>query len=311
MDIVVERGAGLDVHKESVVGCIDGSGIKKEVQTFGTMTNELIRLKGWLKDNKITHVAMESTGVYWKPVFNVLEEDFEVILVNARHIKNVPGRKTDVLDSEWLCKLLRCGLVRGSFIPMREIREMRDLTRYRGKLVNVIDAEKNRVQKVLEDANIKISSVATDTFGVSGSAIIDALIKGEKTIEEMTALVKGRLCKKKKEMQEALVGYFREHHKFMIKASLEHIKQVEKIIAELDVRIDTIIEEKYAEEYKLLQTVPGIKEHGAATILAEIGNDMNQFPSEEHLSSWAGLSPGNNESAGKKKVEGQPTGTNA
>lgn len=310
MDIVIERGAGLDVHKETVVACIDGDGIKKEVLTFGTMTNELLRLKGWLKEHKITHVAMESTGVYWKPVFNVLEDSFEVILVNARHIKNVPGRKTDVLDSEWLCKLLRCGLVRGSFIPAREIRELRDLTRYRSKLINVIDSEKQRVQKVLEDANIKISSVATDTFGVSGCAIIDALISGEKTIEEMTGLVKGRLCKKKKEMKEALVGYFREHHKFMIKASLEHIKQVEKIIAGIDTMIDTIIEEKFAEEYKLLQTIPGVKEHGAATILAEIGSDMNQFPSEEHLSSWAGLSPGNNESAGKKKVERQPMGTN-
>lgn len=301
MDVVVERGSGLDVHKKTVVACVDGEGIKKEIRTYGTVTNELLKLKKWLKDNGITHVAMESTGIYWKPVFNVLEDSFEVMLVNARHIKNVPGRKTDVRDSEWLCKLLRNGLVKGSFIPPKEIRELRDLTRYRKKLVESIAAEKNRIQKVLEDANIKLSSVATDIFGVSGSDIINELIKGKMSVEQMVGLLKGRLRKKKKEVKEALIGYFQEHHKFMIKASLEHIKIIEQITVELEKKIDAKMN-KYREDYNRLQTIPGVKEQGAAAIIAEIGTDMEKFPTEDHLSSWAGMSPGNNESAGKKKT---------
>lgn len=301
MDIIVDRGCGLDVHKETVVACIMGSGIKKEIRTYSTMTNDLLRLKGWLSDQGITHVAMESTGVYWKPIFNILEDRFEVILVNARHIKNVPGRKTDVKDSEWLCKLLRNGLVKGSFVPPKEIRELRDLTRYRRKLVQAISAEKNRIQKVLEDANIKLSSVVSDTFGVSSTIIIDELIRGELTIGEMAGLVKGKLTRKKAQIREALVGKFEEHHKFMIKSSLEHIKSIQKVIAGIDSQIDKVIS-PYRKEYELLQTIPGIKEQGAASIIAEIGVDMERFPTEEHLSSWAGMSPGNNESAGKKKV---------
>jgi len=192
MDIMVERGAGLDVHQETVVATIDGQGIRKATQTFGTFTGELERLRDWLKANGITHVAMESTGIYWKPVFNILEADFEVILVNAQHIKHVPGRKTDVTDSE--CKLLRNGLLRGSFIPPSDIRELRDLTRYRRKLTDAMSAEKNRVQKVLEDANIKISSVVSDTFGVSGTAIIEALLAGELTAEEGPVLSTTECC---------------------------------------------------------------------------------------------------------------------
>jgi len=309
MEVVVERGSGLDVHKETVVACIDGKGIKKEIRTYRTMTNDLLKLKEWLKENGITHVAMESTGVYWKPIFNMLEDSFEVILVNARHIKNVPGRKTDVQDSEWLCKLLRAGLVKGSFIPPKGIRELRDLTRYRKKLVENITAEKNRIQKVLEDANIKLSSVMSNTFGASGSKIIEELIKGELTVEEMSELAKGRLIKKKGIIKEALVGYFQEHHKFMIKASLEHIKTMERIISELDRKIDEKMD-NYREDYERLQTIPGVKEHAAASIIAEIGTDMSKFPTEEHLSSWAGMSPGNNESAGKKKRGKQHRGIN-
>ncbi len=244
-------------------------------------------------------------GVYWKPVFNILEDSFDVILVNARHIKNVPGRKTDVQDSEWICKLLRSGLVKGSFIPPVDIRELRDLTRYRKKLVENISAEKNRVQKVLEDANIKLSSVVSNIAGVSGSEIIEELIKGKLTIEEMSGLAKGRLIKKREEIKEALVGNFNVHHKFMIRTSLEHIKSMEKLITEIDTEIDKKLE-KYKEEWELLQKIPGVKEQGAASIVAEIGVDMDKFPSELHLSSWAGVSPGNNESAGKKKVEKQP-----
>ncbi len=276
MDIVVENGCGIDVHKETVVACIKGKEVKREVRTFSTMTNELLKLKEWLKEEGITHVAMESTGVYWKPVFNILEDSFEVILVNARHIKNVPGRKTDVKDSEWLCKLLRNGLVKGSFIPPKEIRELRDLTRYKRKLTQNISAEKNRVQKILEDANIKLSSVVSDTFGVSGSEIIDALIKEELSIEEMSNLSRGKLKKKKDQIKESLVGNFQEHHKFMIKSSLEHIKSIEGIIVDIDLQIDKKLE-GYREEYELLQTIPGVKENGAASIIAEVGVDMSVF----------------------------------
>jgi len=185
MDIIVERGAGLDVHKGTVVVCVMGTGIKKEIRTYLTMTNDLFRCKEWLKQTGITHVAIESTGVYWKPVFNLLEDAFEVMLVNARHVKNVPGRKTDVKDSEWLCKLLRSGLVRGSFIPPKPVRELRDLTRYKRKRIQSITSEKQRVEKILEDANIKLSSIASNTFGASGKRIIEELMKGELKAEEM------------------------------------------------------------------------------------------------------------------------------
>lgn len=309
MEVIVERGCGLDVHKETVVGCIMGNGIEKEIRTYGTFTNDLVRLGEWLKEKGVTHVAMESTGIYWKPVFNILEDGFELILVNARHIKNVPGRKTDVCDSEWLCKLLRNGLVRGSFVPPKDMRELRDLTRYKRKLTQAISAEKNRVQKILEDANIKLSSVVSDTFGVSGSEIIDALMEGKLTIEEMSELSRGRLKKKREEIREALVGNFQDHHKFMISTSLEHIKSLEGLIANIDAEIDKKLE-RYREEYELLQTIPGVKENGAASIIAEIGVDMERFPTEGHLSSWAGMSPGNNESAGKKNTAGLHMATN-
>ena len=228
MDIIVERGAGLDVHKGTVVACVMGTGIKKEIRTYRTMTNDLFRLKEWLKENRVTHVAMESTGVYWKPVFNVLEDSFKVMLVNARHVKNVPGRKTDVQDSEWLCKLLRSGLVRGSFIPPKPVRELRDLTRYKRKLIQTITSEKQRVEKILEDANIKLSSIASDTFGASGARIIQELLKGELEPEEMAELSKGRLRKRKEELKEARVGNVEEHHKHMIRTSLGHTRRWRK-----------------------------------------------------------------------------------
>ena len=300
MDIIIEKGCGLDVHKGTVVACIMGTGIKKEIRTYTAMTKALLRLKEWLQNNGITHVAMESTGVYWKPVFNILEDSFKVILVNARHVKHVPGRKTDVQDSEWLCKLLMSGLVKGSFIPPRDIRELRDLTRYKRKLIQTITAEKQRVEKVLEDTNIKLSSIASDTFGASGKKIIEELIKGKLQPEEMAELSKGRLRQKRGDLKEALVGEVREHHKFMIKASLKHIRAMEKILSDIERKIRQKIESRYKEEYELLQTIPGVKEN-ASTIIAEIGVDMDRFPSERHLSSWAGMSPGNNESAGKTK----------
>jgi len=300
METVVERGCGLDVHQQTVVACINGNGIKKEIRTYGTMTNDLLKLKEWLKEKGVTQVAMESTGVYWKPIYNILEDSFKVILANARHIKNVPGRKTDVKDCEWLCKLLQSGLLSGSFIPPKDIRQLRDLTRYKRKLVQTISAEKNRIQKTLEDANIKLSSVVSDTFGVSASQIIEELLKGKLSIEEMSNLARGKLVKKRELLKEALVGNFQEHHKFMIEASISHIKSVEKIIENINSQIAEKMQ-KYNKEHRLLQTIPGIKEDGASSIIAEIGVDMDRFPTEGHLSSWAGMSPGNNESAGKKK----------
>jgi transposase len=300
MEIIIERGCGLDVHKETVVACIMGTGVRKEIRTYTTMTNDLLRLKGWLQETGITHVAIESTGVYWKPVFNILEDNVEVILVNARHVKNVPGRKTDVQDSEWLCRLLRSGLLKGSFIPPRGIRELRDLTRYKRKLIQAIVAEKQRVEKVLEDANIKLSSIASDTFGASGKRIIEELVKGKLEAEEMAELSKGRLRRKREHLKEALMGEVREHHKFMIKVSLKHIRAMEKILLGVERKIREKIERDYKEEDELLQTIPGVKEN-ASTVIAEIGVDMDIFPNEMHLSSWSGVSPGNNESAGKKK----------
>jgi len=300
MEIIIEKGCGLDVHKGTVVACIMGTGIKKEIRTYTTVTNDLLRLKEWIQEAGITHVAMESTGIYWKPVFNILEDSFEVILVNARHVKNVPGRKTDVQDSEWLCRLLRSGLVSGSFIPPRDIRELRDLTRHKRKLIQAMTAEKQRVEKVLEDANIKLASIASDTFGASGKKIIEELIRGELKAEEMAELSKGRLRRKRGDLKEALVGQVREHHKFMIKVSLKHIRAMEKILSEIERKIQEKIDRRYKEEYALLQTIPGVKGE-ASTLIAEMGVDMERFPSEGHLSSWAGMSPGNNESGGKKK----------
>ena len=300
MDIIVERGAGLDVHKQRVVACIMGVGMKKEIRTFLTVTNDLLRLKAWLRDHHITHVAMESTGVYWKPIFNILEDTFDVILVNARHVKNVPGRKTDVLDAEWLCKLLRSGLVRGSFIPPKPVRELRDLTRYKRKLIQSITAEKQRVEKILEDANIKLSSIASETFGASGKRIIEELLKGNLRPDQMAELSKGRLRRRKEELKEALVGNVEEHHKRMIRTSLEHINAMEEIFSNVEQKIQEKIELHFKEEFELLKTIPPVKD-SASVIIAEMGINMDLFPSEAHLASWAGMSPGNNESAGKKK----------
>jgi transposase len=306
MDVIIDKGCGLDVHKESVVACVMGAGIKKEIRTFSTMTGDLLRLKNWLIDLGITHVAMESTGPYWKPVFNILEDSFEVILANARHIKNVPGRKTDVKDSEWICKLLRSGLLTASFVPPQAIRDLRDLTRYRRKLIQAISAEKNRIQKVLEDANVKLSSVASDTFGLSAGKMVRAIISGNTDPASLADLAVGRLKGKKEKLNEALQGHFRDHHGFMIQASLDHIEYMEKVIASLDQQVNEKLKD-YHRERELLESIPAVKEQGSASILAEIGADMSVFLSADHISAWAGMSPGNNESAGKKKVAKQPT----
>lgn len=302
---VIERGCGMDVHQETVVATVAGIGIKQETRTFRTFTNSLEELKAWLKSLGITDVAMESTGVYWKPVFNVLESDFEVMLVNARHVKNVPGHKTDKRDSRWLTRLLLSGLLKGSFIPPVEIRELRDLFRYKRKLTGQVSAEKNRLQKILEDANIKLSSVVSDSFGVSATKIIEALLAGEENIEELLKLCHGKLKPKKEALREALVGKLTEHHKFMLRTIKKSIANIEGIIAEVDQQIDEQTK-AYEVEIELLQTIPGVGKDSAIGIIAEIGVEMEVFPNEQHLSSWAGMSPGNNESAGKKKWTNDP-----
>ena len=297
---IVERGCGIDVHKETLTATIRGIGIKETSRVYNTFTSSLIELRDWLKSEGITHIAMESTGVYWKPLFNILEEDFSIILVNARHIKNVPGHKTDKQDSAWISKLLLSGLLKGSYIPPRNIRELRDLCRYKRKQISDISAEKNRLQKILEDANIKLSSVVSDVFGASGTRIIDAIIEGEQNIDELAELCHWRLTGKLEQIKESLNGKITEHHRFMMWTIKKKIEGLEKIIKEVDERIDRQIGE-YTLEIELLQTIPGVSKEGAITIISEIGTDMDVFPNEQHLASWAGMSPGNNESAGKKK----------
>lgn len=301
MEILIENACGLDVHKGKIVACIIGKGFRKEIRSYTTMTNDLLDMKKWLKEKGITHVAMESTGIYWKPVYNILEDGFIILLVNAKHIKKVPGRKTDVKDSEWICKLLRAGLLNKSFVPPQDVRELRDLTRYRKKLVDQITAEKNRIQKVLEDANIKLSEVISDIFAGSGMKMLNAIIEGERDPEVLCKLGSNRLKATQKELKEALTGYITKHHIFMLQSSFNHIESIEKIKEDIDFEIEEKMS-TYSEEYNLIQDIPGIKEVNAASIIAEIGADMEQFPTEKDLASWAGVSPGNNESAGKKKV---------
>lgn len=301
-DQVVAVGCGLDVHKNTVVATVGGHGVEEETRTFETFTESLEQLRIWLKQTGVTHVAMESTSVYWKPVYNILEEDVEVLLVNARHVKNVPGRKTDKADSRWLTKLLLSGLLKGSFIPPRDIREMRDLFRYRKKLTHQIVAEKNRLQKVLEDANIKLGSVISDVFGKSGTAIIAAIIAGQTDPTYLVSLVKGPVKASKETLYKSLQGKITPHHRFMLATIKKSIAQTENIISDIDHAIDDHLQ-SHQIAVDLLQTIPGIGKESAATIISEIGDDMNPFPSAHHLSSWAGISPGNNESAGKKKVD--------
>jgi transposase len=303
MEAIIERCAGIDIDKKSIKVCLlvgkPGDKPKKTIKTFSTMTQDLLACRQWLEKEGCTHVAMESTGVYWKPVFNILEESLTVILANPRYIKNVPGRKTDIKDCEWIADLLRHGLIKGSFIPPKPIRELRDLTRYRTKLIQQRSSEIRRLQKFLEDANIKLSSVVTDINGVSAQDMIQHLISEDMTVKEMAELAKGRLRTKRAELEKALEGYLTEHHRFLLKMSLDLIASYDEALEKLNQQIDRKME-PYQEVSERLQSCPAIKKKMAEVIIAEIGVDMSQFPTDAHVSSWAGMSPGNHESAGKR-----------
>jgi transposase len=260
----------------------------------------LIKLKEWLLKNGITHIAMESTGVYWKPVFNVFGDGFKILLVNARHVKNIPGHKTDKRDSRWLAKLLLAGLLKGSFIPNTRIRELRDLTRYKKKLINQISADKNRFQKILEDANIKLSVVLSDIFGTTGRRMIDVILAGDYKPENLLYLVHGRVKAKREDIKEALQGYVTDHHRFMLRTILSNMSRIQETIDNLEAQIDDKMK-PYCHEQELLETIPGVSKDGAIGIIAEVGVNMDVFHSHKHFSSWAGMSPGSNESAGKNK----------
>lgn len=303
MQVIHQYCCGLDVHKKTVVACIlitspDGT-VQKKVRTFSTMTSDLLAFVDWLQAFQITHVALESTGVYWHPVFNLLEEDFSVILVNAQHMKALPGRKTDIKDSEWIADLLRHGLLRPSFIPSKPIRVLRELTRYRKTLVQERAQEVNRLHKVLEGANIKLAAVATDVLGKSGRDMLTALIEGTTDAEVLADLARGLLRKKLPQLQEALEGRVQPHHRTLLRHMLAHVDFLEKTLTQLQQDIDTHLA-PYEEAVELLQSIPGVQATAAATIIAEIGIDMSRFPSAKHLASWAGVCPGNRQSGGKR-----------
>jgi len=301
MQVMYEVCSGLDVHKKGVTACVLwASGRRRQIRDFGTFTRELLELTDWLRACGVTHVAMESTGVYWKPVWNLLQGQFEVLLVNAQHIKAVPGRKTDQKDSEWIAELLQHGLLRPSFVPPTPIRELRDLTRYRASLAQECNRIANRVQKVLEDANIKLSSVATDALGASGRAMLEAIVGGEESSKRLAEMAQGRLRNKIPELEGALEGRVTTHHRFLLRELLDHLYFVEskmrRIEQEIEVRLGP-----FPSEVARLCTIPGVDRVTAWGVLAEVGLNMSQFPDAQNLASWAGLCPGSHESAGKRK----------
>ena len=312
MDAMVRKCAGLDVHQETIVACVLKGELDKkpqsEIRTFGTYTKDLEDLHQWLIEEEVEQVAMESTGVFWKCVWNIIEDEkYEIKLANAKDIKNKPGRKTDVKDSQWIAELLRCGLIEGSFVPDVEIRELRELTRYRRKIIQQASAEKNRIHKILQDANIKLTTDLSDIFGDTGRKLIEKIIEGKEiTDEELFEITSGRgkasLREKLPQIKEGLKGTTRNHHRKIIKLIYEHLKYLEKEQEEIEKLIDDACKD-YKKEIELLDTIPGIDKDSAKAIIAEIGVDMNQFPTVKNLTSWAGMSPGNNESAGVKKME--------
>jgi transposase len=303
MEVVHARCAGLDVHKKSVYGCViccEATGEKRqEKRSFGTMTADLLSLADWLREHEVTHVVMEATGVYWRPVWAILEGQFELLLVNPHHVKAIPGRKTDAKDCEWIAELLQHGLVRGSFVPPTEIQDLRDLTRYRVEWTQAQNRVANRIQKLLEQANVKLSSVASNTLGVSGQQMIEAIIAGEEDPERLADLAQRRLRQRIPELQLALQGRVRDHHRFLLKEFLEEWRALGTRIRRIEEEIDRRMV-PFEEAVTLWQSIPGMDRVTACNLVAEIGVNMTQFPSAQHLASWAGLCPGNNESAGKR-----------
>ena len=306
MEVVYEGCAGLDVHKKSVTACrivpAGGRGWRKEKRRFGIMTDELLKLADWLPAGQVSAVAMESTGMYWKPVFNILESEFEVILVNARHIKYVPGRKSDISEAQWIGELLQHGLLKASYIPETPQRDLPDLLRYRTSLIQEPTREVNRVQKILEDANLKLASVATNVMGGSGRQMLAAIIAGVEDPQAMAELAKGRLRTKIPELERALKGQVRASHRLLLRLHLEHIDDLNSKIANLNEQVERLMAPFDEDEARVgLDAIPGIGCQVAQVILAELGLDMSRFPSAGHPASWAGLAPGKNESAGKNR----------
>jgi transposase len=302
MDVIYRRCCGLDVHKREVVACVVTTGPDgtpcKTIRAFGTMTPDILALADWLAAHEVSHVAMESTGVYWKPIWNLLEDQFDLLLVNARHVKAVPGRKTDVRDCEWLADLLRHGLLTGSFVPHRAQRELRELTRYRTSLVRERTAAANRLQKTLEGANIKLASVATDILGKSGRDILAALVAGATNGVELAQLAQGRLREKIPQLAQALTGCIGAHQRFLVAEQVAHVDFLDESLARVSAEIAERVRPD-EEAITRLDTIPGVGRSVAETLVAEIGSDLTRFPTAKHLASWAGLCPGNNESAGK------------
>ena len=311
MQVVYARCAGLDVHKKTVVVTVlstaSNGSVTKATKTFSTMTAELLRLEAWLTELEVDQLALESTGVYWYPIYNLLEEGRTVLLVNPQHIKAVPGRKTDVRDSEWLADLLRHGLLAPSFIPPKPIRELREVTRYRKQLVYERTQYANRLQKVLESANIKLAAVASDILGVSGRAMLAALIAGEQEAAQMAEYARGRMRRRIPDLRQALEGRVSSHHRFLLRQILKHIDGVDQELLEVEQQIALYLQ-PYEEASRLLQTIPGIGAPAAAALISEIGVDMSRFPSAKHLASWAGVCPGNNQSGGKRLPAGTTGG---
>lgn len=304
MRIIYPKAAGLDVHKKVVVAAItvlgpDGQSCQ-EKRNFETMTADLLALSDWLMSHGVTHVAMESTGEYWKPVFNILENNFEVMVVNAQHVSKVPGRKTDQSDAEWIAELMQFGMLKASFIPPVEQRELRELTRYRSTFVRERVNLVNRIQKLLESANIKLGSVATDVMGMSGRAMLEAIIIGQASPEEMAELAKGRLREKREQLVKALEGRVKPHHRFVLTELLCQIDSLDETIARFDEQIEAYCR-PFEEAVQLLDTIPGVSRRAAEVIVSEVGTDMSRFETADHLASWAGVAPGNNESAGKRR----------
>jgi transposase len=305
MDVIVERCAALDVHKKTVMAAVRTPGAQRSrrqvVREFSTFTDALVALRDWLIAERVTQVAMEATGVYWKPVWHVLESaEFELMLVNPAHVKNVPGRKTDVSDAAWLAQLLECGLLRGSFVPPAAIARLRDLTRYRTKLVQEHTREVQRIQKLLEDAGIKLDSVASDVMGKSAREMLEALISGERDPKRLAQMARTRMRPKIPELRRAMVGHFDDHHALLGRMHLDHIDQLDELIVRLDEEVDRLMA-PFAEPATRLLTIPGVGKRTAEIIVAECGVDMARFPTAAHLASWVGLCPGNHESAGKRK----------